>query len=729
MKNFTNYFAKSLFAVAALFAISSCEDVAEDVDVVVDPTPAITSVTIAEETIGDTSATVSVEFAEATTIYYSVYAADASAEAWSEVTVEETATSTSFTVEDLTAETAYSIDVYATNGDFTSETATEDFTTAEDGTVPAAPAPTVEVAYDAESELGEANFTVTVANAILYQWAYYTATEDEVDVDALEWTVVAIEADGDYTIEIADEAGDYTLLVEAVAEDEDGDGVSLVAEASLDFTIAAAAFESTYITAGALKVSTLFASLEVEINTDLCSGFCWQNSTNDEWYNADTFETYFNSGWLTGVTESGVLDLASGYTLNANTNYILDIIAYSTDADGVNTKLERISIEYSTAPVAIGTVDATLTLEANESATSVTSLGATVYNAEGIYGYYSGSVATSEITTDLQTYIETVYLTGYSAYAMSFLSYDWATSSYVEQESAELSYSSLATGTEYTIFVIAVDSDGYIGNISSVTATTTSVATDANIKPLVTSKVGSTSAEFEFDFNGCAKVFRYNAASWDNADAIYSWFLDDMATASSYGWTLDSYDVVDGKATYTVNYLSMGETYTLYYLGVDADGVLGEMQSLEYTTTTPTFDSTAAVSVTLNTGTAYYYAGEEAWPWLEMTFNVEMSDGAVEYMYSSIVESSVTNQDVLQAWGTAVFSSYYTQTSSESVTGTVTQRYSDEQVVFVPVDADGNYGMPVKYDPKTDGENGTSLWDNPVEVDLTGGGDISPMNN
>ncbi len=321
-------------------------------------------------------------------------------------------------------------------------------------------------------------------------------------------------------------------------------------------------------------------------------------------------------------------------------------------------------------------------------------------------------------------------------YTQKFYGYDWNAGGYIDSPSKTTSASSLTADTEYTFFAIAVDNAGFLGQISSVSASTSSLSVDPDLKPTVTINPAETTAEFTFEFGDCYSVFYYNVTASDTyytEDTVYAYFLGDL-TSLYYGWSKDSgtdwygygYDAETDSVVYTQTYLSMGADYILYYMGVKEDGTLGEMYSMEYSTKSPTFDSSATLSISVASSVAYYQAGWEQYPWVEISFNVELVDGAASYMYGYLDKEYVTNQDSMEAYGTKLLDNYYKWTTSDATTSVMELNYTSYVCVFTPIDADGNYGMPIVYDPSENGD-----WDNLVEYAYEDTGDtgISPLNN
>lgn len=795
MKKFTNYFVTLSLAVAALFTTTSCN---EDADVEVEvANPSVSAVVVAESTIGQTSATATVTFAEAEEIYYSVYESSSSASTWESVSVAATETSTSIKLSSLTAGTDYTVECYAENGDIKSTSISADFTTVAAEVV--IPDPTIAIAAVEGSETIQ--FTVSVTNAVMYAYAYYLTSEAPAEAE-IEWTETAIEADGDYTIDVdATVAGDYTIyayaagtevdsevtsatftvvapdptiaiaavegsdsqftvsvtdaimyayayyltseapaeaLIEwtevAVAEDGDytidveaeaGDytlfayagGMSANTEVvSIEFTIA----EPVIITVSNANAASFMISMDVEIDNTLCDGFAYYSyqTAYAIWY-AGYFEGDLTYGYCEEyITESKTIQFGSAYYLTPDCSYTFEIAAYKDNGDGTYAIVgDIITFVESTTAAVIGASDATIEIEIDDTKTSLTGFGGSIYNNDNVGGYCYGNVAAADASSGIDAYITANNIVS-SAYYTTFRTYDWETSDYVYADSKAFSVSSKASNTEYIVYAIPVDNDGNLGKVCTANVTTNSLSVDSSIIPGIECTPSNTSAEFVFTFtDNCYKIFRYNGAvddTWVTADGVYSWFLDDL-TSLYYGWSKDSADLVDGKATYTQSWLSMGTEYNMYYLGVAEDGTLGALQTYNYTTTSPDFDaSTASLNVTIDEKSqAYYWYDPVEYPnnissvYANVTFNIEMTDGATSYVYGVFDDNYVVNKTSMSAYGSYLIGSFYNPvTTTAKVLEDLYFGASTYILVVVPIDAAGLYGTPqvIKFDG----------WDSPI---------------
>ncbi len=150
----------------------------------------------------------------------------------------------------------------------------------------------------------------------------------------------------------------------------------------------------------------------------------------------------------------------------------------------------------------------------------------------------------------------------------------------------------------------------------------------------------------------------------------------------------------------------MGTAYNIYYLGVAADGTLGEIQTLEVYTAEPSYDSTATVTVTVAEANLYWsydpadsYYTQYNSTYGEIAFNVEMSSDCASYMYAVIDSSYITNPIPSQYGNYIVKNTYYQKLSTDlddvAYIPALTFWNSSYVLVIIPIDAEGNYGTPV----------------------------------
>ncbi len=584
--------------------------------------------------------------------------------------------------------------------------------------------PTISSATVQEESLTDtyAAIDVVYANGDAIYYNYYESGETTED-----WKSVSVDTDStSATIEISG----LTAESEYKAEIYVVNGEYASETLTVSFTTAAATNIET-ISVSNVVAGALMITADVVINPAVCEGFAIY-STNTAYYYEDYFWSDFTYGYCTTVTESGTVTFGSDYYLSNNTAYTLVFAAYTTNSDGTYSVVDEIiTIESATTAATVGASDATIELTIDDSQTSLTGFGGSVYRNDEIGGYYFGYMATTDAPNGAEAWItSTGWLSGYSAYAYSFVDYVYNYETYMSYPEVvdvkSVTATNLIDGTEYIAFAIPVDLNGNLGKITTTTVTTSTLATDESIKPIVTVTPHETTADFVFEFNGCDKVFHMHAeanSSWTTAETAYSYFLNDL-TSMYYGWSSSSSEVVDGKISHTESWLAMGTSYNMYYLGVAADGTLGVIQTLNYTTSSPEYTSSASLNIAVTGGQAYYAYGLDYPDYLyaEVNFSVEMTNGAVSYLYGTFDKAYIMNQNSMEAWGDYLIGSCYntTESTATELIG-VYLGTKDYVLVAVAIDADGAYGTPMYL--------GYDGWDNPIEPEDNGGdeGGVDPM--
>ncbi len=537
-----------------------------------------------------------------------------------------------------------------------------------------------------------------------------------------EWSSIEVAEDSTAeTIEFSELVAESAYVAEFYALNADGTSETV----DVSFTTTVAPEPIPVITVDNIVTGALMISADVVIDKSVCDGFAIYY-TNTAYYSEEYFWYDFPYGYCTYISESGTVQFGSDYYLSSNTNYTLVFAAYTDNGDGTYTAVdELITIETATTTPTVGASNSTIELVIDDSLTTLTGFGGTVYRNDNIGGYYFGYMATADAPSGVETWIETTgWFSGYNAYAQTFVEYTydpetWISYPSVVDQKSVIAYN-LSDNTEYIAFAIPVDINGNLGQVTSTTVTTSSLSSDESIKPIVSVTPHETTADFVFEFDNCAKVFHMHAeanSTWTTAEIAYSYFLTDLTTMY-YGWSVDS--AVDGKISHTETYLAMGTDYNMYYLGVAADGTMGTIQTLSYTTTSPEYTSAATVSIAVTSGQAYYAYGLDYPDYLyaEVNYTVEMANGAVSYIYGTFDKNYLADQSSIESWGNYLIGTCYNKTSSTATELTNVYLGSKDYVLAaVPVDASGAYGTPI-YVEYND-------WSNPIEPedDGTSGGD------
>ncbi len=590
--------------------------------------------------------------------------------------------------------------------------------------IPVAAGVDVSKAYsdaDFYSATAEGAITLKLGNNIITNYDGTEDTEYTIPFNALPFEVAAGEKLA-FTLYAAYTYADGTSETVSTTIYADNTGSESVAfEVGKYTTINKSINMSTAIappaafTIGDITATALMITIPVDMDESVCDGYGYYYMQSNWGAAEDSLENYISYGMATIVTEDSDIVLGSSSYLYANTAYSIAIAPVKSNGDGSYTMsgdIEALSI--STATGAVGQTDADIDFELNSEAVSVTGLGITAYNNENISGLYYKCVKVSEVD-DIDAYINE-YLNDPYAACQTFTTSSPMGGGTTIEESLSLAFSSLSDGTEYYIFAVAIANDGSIGNSKYITASTPALVVDSSIKPEITYTTTSTSVKVNITFGDCAKVLISNENSYGyTAETIKPYFINDMGS-SWPSYTIAASEATDGVYVKEYSGLAIGATYTLLYMGVNADGAIGDVQSISYTTDALTFDSSATLNVTIDESSALI--PDTYGDYVILTLNVEMTDGAVEYKYGSVDASFVNNSTKPQVWAQYLLGNWPNTSTDAQITCYLYN--SGYQVVLVPVDAEGKYGMPILVDS-------SSLWESSASGDGSDTGDDTGM--
>ncbi len=577
------------------------------------------------------------------------------------------------------------------------------------------PNPVITLADATIAGSSQASVTLSILNATSYSYYYCLTSAAPSDSSSIsDWTQVEINVDGDYTVNFSGDAAKYTLFAFATGESDS-------AISSIEVEITDPADDTQYV--ASISATPLKATLAItSVNTSNCdgilvSGYAAADSSFESSMLADieagTIESY------TAITEPTTIVMGEYTYLNPATDYLVEIVAYTLSEDGTYTAVSEVeTINFSTATATIGASSAEITIVGDEANTSYKGITGTVSNNDNIEGYYRGVVAKSTATSGVTSWVDSTswLLTNSDAFPYSFYEYDFNDESYTALASQSIVFSSLDMNTEYYIFAIPVDNDGYLGQIAYAEISTKELTYDSSVVPTVEVTPSDNSATVKITFGDCAKVFvmsDVSGSTWATQTNAEVYFLDELDDLDYFGCAASDYP--SGVRTYEITKLSVSTDYVMYYMGVNADGAIGDVKSLTFTTTSPNYDGDASLIITIDESKSqeYYRNDPDLWPdyksytYADMVVNIEMTDGAVSYMYAIIMYDAVT-------FKLAKYYANYMLSNTNIVTVTNTTAptlsftmYSDYRLITIPIDADGAYGAAAITDfPWGKSENG-----------------------
>ncbi len=713
MRNFTKLAILAAISITAIFTLTSCEE--SECDTVGTP-PSISGAEISG-TIGSDSATIAVTASiDAEQICYTYYpTSDAIADedkSWESVDIVDGAVD--ITINGLEPSTQYKAEIYATTNGAKSISISVIFTTADSSTPtenPDEPIPTIAVANSgAEVTVSTAQITVSLTDATLFYYTYYVEGSRP---ESPEMSGVIVESDGDYVLDLkgipVNTESDQTFTFEAYAVN--------------DYNTSESAFttfqtlKSDILVLNSQTVNPLMAIFDIDIIEEACDGYAydWGQTT---WFSESYLLDYITKGTASIITEDGELVLGTSTYLKPATSYTLTVapIAYNSDGTIYTQVGDAMSFEFTPPAIEIGFTDDIVEIVVDESSTTLNSLKATLYTNDAVSGVYYGCFDSSKVVDeDVDAAVRNHFANDYTVQS-SFRTYDYSTSSYVPVESIDATFSTLDSGVEYYIFTIAITNDGQVGGINYTTTKTEGFERDSSIKPNVTIEAEVTTMQATIDFNGCDKVFIFNQSNttgWYNEKSIENLFITDCTKSKmEYGHKLSEANS-EGIFTYTEERLVMGDEYTFYYLGVDANGVMGDLHKIEYTTSEPVYESSARLIIRQTSAEALQDEGGATYVNLEL--NIIKISGATSYIYNTVHKDYINDLTDMEEWGDFVINTLDKKTSEESAL-TFSLQSRNVYVAFIPVDADGAYGTPQIFLPP--------IWESIPEDDITGDGGV-----
>lgn len=659
----------------------SCESSGDDTTLDSDPT--IVSLSIVDGSITDSQASIKVEVKKAERVYYALEEGskidfDQNTAAFKASAYESGASEVIIELSSLTIATDYVVGVYA-EGDITkSAVKCIEFSTA-DQVIEEAKVPTIQLAISDDKKSVIA--TLTDAAKLFY-------SINPISSEAEEWTEVNTIGSNSCSIDISLlEAGEYTVSAYAVSDKEVESEVT-----TLDVTVEEEVIEQidSYFEITDIKVSPISISMNVDINELGCEMIAFTAVPTAD-YSSAAFLEGFTTGYVdTIIREDGaILYNNGGFNLTPNTSYTIAAIAIevASETEGAweqivytySTLGDIFETEITTEPFEIGASDAAVTLTADEATATFNSLNITISNDNEASGYILGYADSSIIGGDVMGWITSSELLTNPYTYISYLD---------ENGSATEQLAGLTFNTDYTIFAIGVSADGFLGAVSSITASTMQIEDNNDIEYSLSVKTKTEEATFEMTFGEqCSKIYYYNSMPGEYNDAqMKETMLRQITSAKNF---VSLQDATDGVYSLTLKYLKTETNYILYTIATDESGAISEMKKIEYTTNSLTYSAEASLTLTEKEVSRNAYGNTV------VTLDVEMTNGAVKYVYA-VIDDYVTDKSNINAYGDAAIKAWDKRTST-SPTIDITLYNSTYLAVFIPVDEDGNYGTPVKY--------------------------------
>ncbi len=475
----------------------------------------------------------------------------------------------------------------------------------------------------------------------------------------------------------------------------------------------------------AVKAAGNYIGMNVIVNSDVCDGYLFNYAYPEDYVALDEREDEKDEGLQdpdgngsTGLTsygyESAFACNTSGWTpasielLEDDCEYKVGIVAYKL----VSGKRQMIGepVEYTltttSRQTAFGTSDATVDVTLDK--LDYTSITATI-TGNNNFAYYRGYAPKGEIdalggsntAAKIEEWLNTERDLGLGGITWfdeninapkHLFESKYMNNEVVAKESiTEQFTTNLTPDTDYYFFTFAIDQDG-IGAIISKEFSTKAIVENNSLTTSVEVSPIATSASAKFTFGGASKVMYYNISEAYTDPEHDSYLAEDVIYAS----------LVAGKysscinESFAVNFrnLTNGTNYILYYVGIDANGAATKLKKAEYTCATPTFNSNAALTLSVADTKPYETTGWPAEKGIEVTLNIEKLN-AEKYIYGLFNGNQLAGLEGADL-GVYLLSNNSTTTDAESVA----LRFPDAKgmkAVFIPVDADGKYGAPFTY--------------------------------
>ncbi len=692
MRKIYDYLLRITLALVAVFATVGCDPAEnENPDNKKPAAPAIDK--IEAGSITQTSASLSVTYKDAEkifTTYYSESAVPADEDKlWVEKSVSEKDGACDIALSDLKIAKKYVFEAYAVNGDVKSTVKSCNFSTLD------IDAATISIKAEVNAEVvNQIDVVASVTKAISFQYRCYEA-ESDADSDA-KWTTVMVDKDGDYEFSISDLAvsaeRDIIYVVEAVAVNS-ADALGEVAYAQVEVA------QSQPALSYKVTPSSFALTVDVDINEEICDGYICIAGENE--YIAEAavnIESYIGFGFMRVCTADSVVICSDNFVPDAEYSLLIArVTPTGVDAETEQTTYEVvgdvITEKYNTSAMNYGVADLACKVELSNIMPGSVDMTIIRDEAKKSKLAYYGIVPAADVADGVEKYLSDNNWYGSSDASKEMFVADYLGESVVQDEILR-TISSLSPSTDYVCFVIPIDSEYNPGNIIEQPFRTADIVVDPSIKHTVTnietSLLASTaSIEADVNFFGkCTRVYFY----LHNGDPI----TDEEAEAKIMQLALGQYpphwnisEAQGGVYKYQNDWLKTATDYVLYTIGGTEDGGFGEMVKTEFRSPGLSFSSSATIIPTFVSKVAGTYGPKT-------TFDIEMTNGCVKYKCGGVKSEEIEDPTSPTQCAAALLGTSGIPPSPKTATTVEVPLYSTQDIyVFIPMDANNEYGTPV----------------------------------
>lgn len=490
--------------------------------------------------------------------------------------------------------------------------------------------PTITVTEDIDAQTyNSAAVIVKVSHADKFKYAYYIQDARPEDA-AIEWKEVAVEKDGDYRVVFEDLptslTGNTKYTFEAFASMKD-----TLSEAE---TINFQTLVAQHVMVEDLAVSARQISFVAELLKAHCQAFCYIIMPKTD-YDLDAFKKDIEEGWAEIIKESAVIIQEP---LEPEKEYVIAIVPINLTEDGKFKEYAGSVIvkEVKTIKYGMGQKEVVATLAIDEASVTFVGANATITRPDtlSISGYYFGAVKKSDLgdATVGQWLNSSDWL-----YANQPQNYNY----YQRFDKGKLSADfrcKLEPETEYEVFVIAVDKDGFIGKATSVAVKTPPIVFNPDLTVTVHhSEFNKDEHCVDFTLglsDNCTKVYRlfYMDGNADHDETRTLLIEKAMNPIDEDFWSAQNVQESNVKLRGDLN---PGNKYELFMLPVGADGSLGEMIVHEFEIIDPsaveiTFDPSITMDFEIAADPVHSATKNFTWEYV-ITPTLDASAGSCEY--------------------------------------------------------------------------------------------------
>ncbi len=665
----------SLLLVATTILTVSCKK-----DPTFDPTTLEFSAGTVEGSLSSTSAKITVNVASELTLYYQYHLTDAAEEGeWQEVK-GSTAPQT-ITLENLEPESEYTVNMYTMDvAGNKSDVTTLTFTTLEYET------PTVTL----EPTLTAQNISIKITISGSATKLYYSIAQESEDGFPAAKQIEDYDGESEYTLTIDNSELEIGVKYELMCYAENEYKVGEMSD--IEFT-------PSDLIVSAINPASIAVNFVVDYNTTKSWGVAYKTYNTDE-YSDETFseEIEYKSTWFTNTT--GKKYNRPTMALRPNNAYTLAVVAVNYDeANNTYSMVGDIQqFDFSTTDYIIGQSDVTLPFEVTSTKDQI--IEYTITNTDQkSYRYFTGAIATSEISTTLEQYlVDNNWFE--NKYTTQLFKYDYSLneiSSILESVNGDVY--NLSPGTEYEIFTIGFDEDYKMGSIYSKTVTTTIKATDASLNITAVHSATPFSVTYEATLSDDTEktFYKFYEDGEYSDDQVFAEIYSDM----KFSWTY----LEEGNTELEETHLNPNTTYNLYTLSINAtEDKISELQIFSVTTLglEATVDGSAVCDL-LNTEIEPYGPGSNDRGYFAIKLDAGLTNAYVIHLsknsLSDISNPSIDDYIALAKEGN-LFSSrnYKTANSSNSILVDFREMIDlESHLLIIPMNSEGQVGTSTLY--------------------------------